>query len=354
MLDSLRSFGLPSSEGCTSKGSGEGSPVASQAAGKFLLADPSMEVLCSLNRKFPHQSPYAQYCCTDSSCQTTKLENPGIRFWEVLNLMLIVFESCLLCHVVLESPGQSALSCALITTLFADFTYSKCSLGCLINNCRDSSLRVLLSPLSPGGPSPDESNGRVFASLITTLFLVKYACFNFQTELPFGGWLIFKTLRDTVVNTMWIFQYVNYNGFNGRVLTSFLTPLFLVKYALFREFQSRWSCYDKNRVFRRTLNFDFNGSSLMIRYTTLWARQKSLFLITPHFHSIDPDKNCLGRIVVASSDASLECTSITNNNHKLCSLAVVFLNVANVDQVIEGTNTTMDMENEIELSTGQT
>ena len=351
-MDSLRSFGLSSSEGCTSKRSGEGFPVASQAAGPFSLADPSMEVLCSLDRKFPHQSPYAQYCCTDSSCQTAKLENPGIRFWEVLNLILIVFESCLLCHVVLESPGQSALSCALITTLFADFTFSKCPLGWLINNCRDSSLRVLLSSFSSCGLSPDESNGRVFASLITTLFLVKYACFNFQTELPFGGWLIFNTLRYTVVNTMWIFQYVKYKGFNGRVLTSFLTPLFLVKYAFFREFQRRWSYYDKNRVFRKILNFDFNGSGLMIRYATQWAMEKSLFLITPHFHSIDPDKNCLGRIVVASSDASLEC--ITNNNHNLGSLAVVFLNVANVDQVIEGTNMTIDMENELELSTGQT
>jgi hypothetical protein len=80
--------------------------------------------------------------------------------------------------------------------------------------------------------------------------------------------------------------------------------------------------------------------------------EKSLFLITPHFHSIDPDKNCLGRIVVASSDASLEC--ISNNNHNLGSLAVVFLNVANVHQAIEGTNMTIDMENELELSTGQT
>lgn len=101
------------------------------------------------------------------------------------------------------------------------------------------------------------------------------------------------------------------------------------------------------------LNFDFNGSVLMIRYT-LWAMEKSLFLITPHSYSIDPDKNCLGRIVVASSDASLE--SITNNNHNL---AVEYLNVVAYVAYVEpdtdrAPTIAMDMRNDEELSTGQT
>lgn len=238
--------------------------IASQGADfYFPLAAASSSVFCAESlhhRKFSNQPFHSQCVATELTSLGVKFEQPGIFSWGILFLVLIVYGCLLLIPFDKDSLREDTQSsCAFITPLFADDCIPV--LGCLLNqelNC-----------------------------------ILKYVVVSKLLLSSFGA------LKDST----------------GPGFTSPITPFFLVKCALLRRNPRDISSDGSRDELHKSKNTCSNKTTQTIHHPLQWLATKISLFLKFLSHLIDTDKNCLGRIVVASSDSIkiyLGCSSYTH------------------------------------------
>lgn len=290
--------------------------VASQKTDLYFLkaAAKSSKFFCFWNlqsSKFFQCIPQPQYKATEFTRQDNKLDQPDF-FWGNICLVLIMYGFLFFNPFGSDPLGRCAQSCAFLTPLFADW------------------FTIPLSTLHQPGWDNKE-NYIVVSCICLRLFGVR--C-----------------------------------GSNGRVFTSCLTPLFLDKCAILGGCHSDMSLNCSSNQLGKAKITDSKEINPTVLFPLIaqWANRKIfLFLHLFLFFSllvIDADKNCLGRIVVASSDSITSFYHNKNNSIVHQKLAVVdlpnYVGVTAVPaaptRVTTWTDKAVDLENEEELSIGQT